>query len=105
MKNKFLILFVIALFLAGCSQQQSSPSYDEMKKMMADSLQSEDGKKAFRQLLADPEFRELAVLQQPEVKKSIEETLLSKEGEKFWKTTFEDPKFLESIAKSMKEQQ
>ena len=60
--------------------QQNTPTYDEMKKMMTDALQTEDGKKAIRQMLADPEFRELLVLEQPEVKKSIEETLLSEEG-------------------------
>ncbi|PIC58276.1 spore gernimation protein [Sporosarcina sp. P12(2017)] len=76
-----------------------------MKKMMTDAIQTEDGKKALRKLMTDPEFRELLVLEQPEVKQSIENVLLSKEGELFWKTTFEDPKFTESIAKSMKKQQ
>ena len=73
--------------------------------MMTDALQTEDGKKAIRQMFADPEFKELLILEQPEVKKSIEDTLLSKKGEDFWKKTFEDPKFTETIAKSMKEQQ
>ena len=81
------------------------PTYDEMKKMMTDTLQTEDGKKAIKQMLSDPEFRELLILDQPEVKKSIEDTLLSKKGEEFWKKTFEDPKLTETIAKSMKEQQ
>ena len=104
-KNKFFQLLVVALLLAGCAAPQTAPSYDEMKKMMTDALQTEDGKKALRQMLADPEFRELVVLDHPEVKKSIEETMLSKKGEEFWKKTFEDPKFTETIAKSMKEQQ
>ena len=86
-------------------QQQTAPTYDEMKKMMTDALQTEDGKKAIRQMFADPEFRELLILEQPEVKKSIEDTIASKKGEEFWKKTFEDPKFTETIAKSMKEQQ
>ncbi|WP_269051765.1 spore germination lipoprotein GerD [Sporosarcina sp. G11-34] len=105
MKNKLIQLVVIVFLLVGCSAQQTQPSYDEMKKMMTDALQTEDGKKALRQTLADPEFRELIVLEHPEVKKSIEETLLSEKGEKFWKKTFEDPKFTETIAKSMKGQQ
>jgi len=104
-KNKTFILLAIILLLVGCSATQTAPSYDEMKKMMTDALQTEDGKKAIRQMLADPEFRELLILEQPEVKKSIEETLLSKEGEVFWKQAFEDPKFTEKVAKSMKEQQ
>ncbi|MDV6377412.1 spore germination lipoprotein GerD [Sporosarcina sp. GW1-11] len=104
--KKLIGIFLFLLFLVGCSGgQQAGPSYDEMKKMMTDAIQTEDGKKALRKLMTDPEFRELLVLEQPEVKQSIENVLLSKEGERFWKTAFEDPKFTESIAKSMKKQQ
>ncbi len=105
MKNKFFIVLFSALLVTGCGVQQSAPTYDELKKMMTDALQTEDGKKAVRQMFSDPEFKELLILEQPEVKKSIEDALLSKKGEDFWKKTFEDPKFTETIAKSMKEQQ
>ena len=105
MKIKFLQFLLISLLLVGCSSTQSSPSFDEMKKAMTDAIQTEDGKKALRQILAEEDFRELLVLEQPEVKKSIEETLLSEKGDEFWKKAFEDPKFTESIAKSLKEQQ
>jgi spore germination protein D len=105
MKKKCFHLLVLVFLLTGCAAPQSGPTYDEIKKMMTDSLQTEDGKKAIKQMFSDPEFKELLILDQPEVKKSIEDTLLSKEGEDFWKKTFEDPKFKETIAKSMKEQQ
>lgn len=58
-----------------------------------------------RQLLEEPSFRELLILEHDEVKKATEETLLSKEAEDFWKKTFEDPKFKETVAKSMQKQQ
>lgn len=104
--KKLLAVFLIPFFLAGCGgAQQGSPGYDDIKKMMTDAIQTEDGKKALRKLMSDPEFRELLVLEQPEVKQSIENVLLSKEGEKFWHNAFEDPKFTESVAKSMKKQQ
>ncbi|WP_318616109.1 spore germination lipoprotein GerD [Sporosarcina sp. YIM B06819] len=105
MKKKCFHVLLLLLLLTGCGVQQSGPTYDELKKMVTDALQTEDGKKAVKQMLADPEFKELLILDQPEVKKSIEDTLLSKKGEDFWKKTFEDPKFTETIAKSMKEQQ
>ncbi|MCG3089867.1 spore germination lipoprotein GerD [Sporosarcina cyprini] len=105
MRKKWIFIVACAFLLMGCTQQQQNPNYDEMKKMMTDALQTEDGKKALRKTLSDPEFRELIVLEQPEVKKSIEDTLLSKKGEDFWKHAFEDPKFTEAIAKSMKKQQ
>ncbi|MFJ7649611.1 spore germination lipoprotein GerD [Lysinibacillus sp. NPDC097279] len=105
--RKWTLLLILTLFLAACSQQDktSNMSYDEIKKIMIDSLQTEDGKKALRQLLEEPSFRELLILEHDEVKKATEETLLSKEAEDFWKKTFEDPKFKETVAKSMQKQQ
>ncbi|MDS9472042.1 spore germination lipoprotein GerD [Sporosarcina pasteurii] len=106
MKTKFIQLLIVIFLLAGCTQPpQATPSFDEIKKMMKDAIQTEEGKKALRQILTEDDFRELLVLEQPEVKKSIEETLLSKQGEDFWKQAFDDPKFAEKIAKSMKDQQ
>ncbi|WP_042478694.1 spore germination lipoprotein GerD [Bacillus ndiopicus] len=100
-----LIIFSVIL-LAGCTESKSATlSYDEVKKIMVDSIQTEDGKKAIRQILEDPKFRELLVLDSDEVKQATEKTLLSKEAEEFWKKTFQDPKFKEAIAKSMQEQQ
>lgn len=103
--RKWIILIGIVL-LTGCGgQQQSNPSYEETKKMVTDTMQTEEGKKVMRQMLSDPEFKELLVLEQEDVKSSIENTLLSKDAEKFWKDTFKDPTFSETFAKSMKEQQ
>lgn len=67
-------------------------------------MQTEEGKKAFRQLLADPTLKEQLVLEQKEVQTSIESTLLSEEGKEFWKGMFEDPKFQEAYAKSLEKQ-
>ena len=105
MKKRVLLLLFTVFLLTACGAQPTAPTYDEMKKMMTDSLQTEEGKKAVRQMFSDPEFKELLILEQPVVKKSVEDTLLSKKGEDFWKKTFEDPKFNESFAKSVKEQQ
>ncbi len=104
--RKWIILIGIVV-LAGCggAQQSSNPSYEETKKMITDTMQTEEGKKVMRQMLSDPEFKELLILEQEDVKSSIENTLLSKDAEKFWKDTFKDPTFSETFAKSMKEQQ
>ncbi|KOO48449.1 spore germination lipoprotein GerD [Viridibacillus arvi] len=106
MAKRIVFSFCFIVFLAGCSaNQQSTQSYDEVKKIMLDALQSEDGKKAIRQLLEDNSFRDLVILENEEVKKAIEETLLSKKAEEYWKKQFEDPKFRETFAKSMKKEQ
>ena len=104
--RKWIILIGTLVVLAGCGAQPSTnPSYEETKKMVTDTMQTEEGKKVMRQMLSDPEFKELLILEQEDVKKSIENTLLSKDAEKFWKDTFKDPAFSETFAKSMKEQQ
>ncbi|WP_096550120.1 spore germination lipoprotein GerD [Ureibacillus thermosphaericus] len=104
--NRLLILFFILILLASCSDSPNAqPSYEEVKKIVVDAIQTEDGKKAIRQLLEDPSFRELVILEHDEVETSINNSLLSEQAQEFWKKTFEDPKFKESMAKSMKEQQ
>lgn len=106
MKLRYVLLIFFLLSLAGCSDTKTTTlSYDEVKKIMVDAVQTEEGKKAIRQLFEEKSFRELLVLDTEEVKKATEETLLSKEANDFWIKTFEDPKFKESFAKSMKKQQ
>ena len=82
LKHFILILLTIVL-LASCNTPTSTPSYEENKKMMIDALQTEDGKKAIRKLLEDPEFKSLLVIDSEQVKKSVEQTMLSKEAEDF----------------------
>ena len=106
MIRRFIYLTALVLLLVSCSDAKSTTmSYDEVKKIMVDAVQTEEGKKAIRQLFEEKSFRELLVLETEEVKKATEQTLLSPEAEEFWKKTFEDPKFKETLAKSMKKQQ
>ncbi|MGN7409633.1 MULTISPECIES: spore germination lipoprotein GerD [unclassified Sporosarcina] len=106
MRKLAMCLLPVLFVLSACSNaQNATPSYDETKKMMTDAIQTEEGKKAIRQLLTEEEFRKQLVLEQPEVTTAIESTLLSKEGKDFWKETFDDPKFQKTIASSMKDQQ
>ena len=104
--RRLLIILFLSIVLVGCNDEKTSTlSYDEIKKIMVDSLQTEDGKKAIREMLNDQAFRDLLVLEHGEVENAMKTTLLSTEAEEFWKKTFEDPKFKEAIAKSMKDQQ
>lgn len=106
MNKWLLVMSILTVLLVSCSDTKTTTmSYDEVKKIMVDAVQTEEGKKAIRQLFEEKSFRELLVLDTDEVKKATEQTLLSKEAEDFWKKTFEDPAFKESLAKSMKQQQ
>ena len=75
-----------------------------MKKVFTDALQTEDGKKALREILETPSFRELLVLEHTEVQTAIEQTLLSEKSSEFWKHTLEDPKMKEAFAKSIQKE-
>lgn len=102
--RKLLILFCLFV-LVGCTQEAKNASYDETKKMVVDALQTEEGKKAIRQMMQEPQFIELLVLDDATVKTAIEQTLLSEKANAYWNEQFTDPKFQEAFAKSMKEQQ
>jgi len=100
------MILLLSIVLVGCNNEKASTlTYDEIKKIMADSLQTEDGKRAIREILNDQTFRDLLVLEHAEVENAMKTTLLSTEAEEFWKRTFEDPTFKETLAKSMKAQQ
>ena len=103
--RKLLPLSLILILLTGCVEPNSSGSnYDEMKKMFADAIQTEDGKKALREILETQSFRELLVLEHTEVQSAIEQTLLSEKASEFWKHTLEDPKMKEAFAKSIQKE-
>ena len=106
MLNRLSTILLAVLLLASCSDTgNATPSYDEMKKIVIDAIQTEEGKNSLRKLLEDPSIRDLVVLEHDEVQKAISDTLLSKDAEEFWKKQFQDPKFKEELAKSMKDQQ
>lgn len=111
MVRKYLLVLglSIILLLAACNGGNSSgdheAEYDSTKKMVVDILQTDDGKKALREILSDKEMKQELVLNSEVVKDSINDTLTSEKGTKMWKTLFEDPKFVESYTKSMEEAQ
>ncbi|WP_046173473.1 spore germination lipoprotein GerD [Domibacillus indicus] len=112
MKRNAIFVMVMGLFMsllaAGCGnvgqagQAQGQTDYDETKKMVIDILKTDDGKKALREVMQDPEIKKELVMDQQAARETIQQTLTSEKAKDFWKTAFEDPKFAESYAKSMK---
>ncbi|MFC2949231.1 spore germination lipoprotein GerD [Virgibacillus sediminis] len=95
------------ILLAACGGQTASGNegeYDTTKKMVVDILQTEDGKKAIQEIMADEEMKKELVIESDVVKKAVNETLAGEKGAEMWKKLFEDPKFVEGYAKSMEEQ-
>ncbi|MBP1950073.1 spore germination lipoprotein GerD [Virgibacillus litoralis] len=97
------IIFISACNGGGASGKEAD--YDATKKMVVDILQTEDGKKALREILADEKLKQQLVIESEVVKKSINEVLVSEKGKEMWKKLFEDPEFVKSYAKSISEEQ
>ncbi|OZU87290.1 spore gernimation protein GerD [Virgibacillus indicus] len=110
MKRLFFmtIICLSIIFISACGGGESSGKdgeYDTTKKMVVDILQTEDGKKALQEIMADEKMKQELVIQSDVVKESINETLVSEKGSQMWSTLFKDPKFVEGYAKSMEEEQ
>ncbi|WP_010651998.1 spore germination lipoprotein GerD [Oceanobacillus massiliensis] len=105
----FITLLGISFsLLTACNGEAATgkeADYEATKKMVVDILQTEDGKKALSEVMADEKVKQELVIQSDVVKSSINETLVSDKGKEMWSTLFEDPKFVEGYAKSMSEEQ
>ncbi|RYG72821.1 spore gernimation protein GerD [Lentibacillus lipolyticus] len=100
----FLILVTI---ISGCGGQDAAgekADYDTTKKMVVDILQTEDGKKALKDILSDEKLKQQLVMDSEEVKKAINNVLTSDKAKDMWKKLFEDPKFVKAYAESMSKQ-
>jgi len=101
----FAALDVITM--SACSGENATVEkndYDTTKKMVLDILQTEDGKKALQELMADENMKKQLVIQDDSVKEAVNKALVSDEGKKVWKKLFNDPQFVSNYAKSMADQ-
>mgnify|MGYP003417922792 FL=1 len=102
--KKLLPLSLFLILLTGCAEPSSNANYEEMKKVFTDAIQTEDGKKALREILETQTFRDLLVLEHSEVQTAIEQTLLSEKASEFWKHSLDDAKMKEAFAKSIQKE-
>ena len=102
------VLSFLVLFLNGCSNDNTGKKesdYEETKKMVVDILQTEDGKKALSEILADEKMKEKLVINSEDVKESITSVLSSDKGKEMWMNLFNDPSFVKAYAESMSAEQ
>jgi spore germination protein D len=95
------------VFTSACSASESvkETDYDTTKKMVVDILQTDDGKKALQELMAEEDMKEKLIIESDTMKKTVNHALTSEKGAEMWKKLFEDPEFVEQFAKSMSEEQ
>lgn len=108
-KTRLFLSLLLTANLAGCSAMASpegggSPNYDEVKTMVQDILQTEDGKKALQQTLKDETVKKELLMDGEEIKTAVQTTLLSDKGQQGFKKIMEDPKFSARLAKSMQKE-
>ncbi|WP_208585732.1 spore germination lipoprotein GerD [Gracilibacillus suaedae] len=110
--NRFLyMLGITLLLLSGCggggnnAGNQESDGYEGTKKMVADILKTDEGKKAITEVLSSDDMQQTYVVDSKVVKDAITETLSSDKGKEFWEKMFQDPKFVESFAKALQDKQ
>lgn len=105
-RNKIIIVLSLALiFMTSCNDHSSSKEgdYDATKKMVVDILQTDDGKKALEEIMADEKMRQHLIIQSDIVKETINEVLISEKGAEMWGKLFKDPTFVQDFAKSMED--
>lgn len=105
-----LITFISfsVFFISGCVEDDKpskEADYDTTKKMVIDILQTDDGKKALKELMSDEEMKKQLVIESDLVKDSIDQVLISEQGKQMWSTLFQDPEFTQTFATSMSEEQ
>lgn len=109
MRTVFILFMGLSIILiSACTDEIKSgkeTDYDTTKKMVVDILQTEDGKKALRELMTDEEMKKQLVIESDTVKDAINNVLISEKGKEMWEKLFKDPTFVEGYAKSMAEEQ
>lgn len=105
----FFSLFLLALLLSACgggaTQSQEQADYEQLKEMVADLLQTEDGKKALKEILQEESFKQELVIESDVVKSTINEVLVSEKGKEMWQSLFEDPDFVKGYTEAIQEEQ
>lgn len=106
----FLILFlsITVLLITGCNSngdKKETGDYESTKKMVADILKTDEGKKAITEVLTGDDMQQTYVIESPAMKEAVTEALSSDKGKEFWEKMFKDPKFVESFATALQDQQ
>src|SRR5699024_8159143 len=102
------VITILSILIAGCSPDSASKrelDYEQTKKMVIDILQTDEGKKALREMLKDDTLKKELVLDSDAVKSAITDALMSEDGTEMWQKLFEDPAFVEVFISSTEKEQ
>lgn len=100
----FILLPVLLLSACSSQEEEGQVDYKEVKQMVLDILQTDEGKKAIREILKDEQFKQELLLDEPLIRKTIQETLLQTDNKEKWQKLLMDPQFVKAYAKQLEEQ-
>lgn len=102
------LFMIIAFTLSGCGDYPSEnkkPDYDQTKEMVIDILQTDEGKKALREIMNDDKMKQQLIMESDEMKEVVTDAIASKQGTEVWKELFDDPAFATSFMTATKDGQ
>ena len=102
-----LLMTFIGMLFSGCNavkSPSSSPDYKELKQMVIDIMQTEDGKKAIRETAGQSGGDKKLALGDTEVKKIVQDQFFSNENTIKLKEMYQDPKFTSQLGKTFKKE-
>lgn len=109
LRGAFLSLgFIFIIGLVGCSLSGSSDgeqaNYQQIKQMIADSLNSKEGRETLAEALRDPEIKQQIIVDDVDVKQAVSESILDPQNKKILENTIKDPKFAAEFATNIQKE-
>lgn len=103
---KWFIPFIALFTLISCSSnnQSQEPDYQKIKEITLDVLQTNEGKKALQELMADPELKQKVMLNSQELEKTIAKSISDQKTKKDWEKIFQSPEVATNLSKATEEQ-
>jgi spore germination protein D len=103
-KAALTFLFVVCLSACAPPTETAEPDYQKTKDLVVDILQTEDGKKAIKDVMQEEDVRQEMILNEPNVRKTIEDTLLKPDNQQHWQQLMMDPEFAKKYAEHLEEE-
>src|SRR5690625_6860112 len=104
----YVFAFVcVVTVISGCTNESTKHDveYEQTKKMVVDILQTDEGKKALREIITDDKMKQHLIIESDAVKNAITEILSSEKSSDMWQKLFSDPDFVKTFTESMAEEQ
>lgn len=104
-----LILSLLLVILTSCSPNSKTESrqqgYRESKQLVMDVLQTQEGKKALKEIIREPDFKREIIISDQDVEKAITQSMTDPKMRKQLERLFEKPQVAASFAKATQKEQ